>query len=86
MRYRHWQWNFSILHVFCLTILWLAVFFAKKPSSWRDFATSLQHKRQEFRVAHLIGSIDIENKVRVKNIHGTRVESPSDNLVYKKKV
>ena len=33
---------------------------AKLPPFWRDFATSLKHKRQEFSVAELIGSLDVE--------------------------
>ena len=40
---------------------------AKLPPSWRDFATSLKHKRQEFNVAELIGSLDVEERVRAKD-------------------
>jgi hypothetical protein len=40
---------------------------AKLPPSWRDFATSLKHKRQEFSVAELIGSLDIEERARAKD-------------------
>ena len=35
---------------------------AKLPSSWRNFVTSLKHKRQEFSVVDLIGSLDVEEK------------------------
>ena len=40
---------------------------AKLPPSWRDFATSLKHKRQEFSVAEFIGSLDVEERTRAKN-------------------
>jgi hypothetical protein len=40
---------------------------AKLPPSWRNFATSLKHKRQEFFVLDLIGSLHIEEKVRAKD-------------------
>ena len=43
---------------------------AKLPPSWRDFANSLKHKRQEFSVAELIGSLDIEERARAKDNHG----------------
>ena len=58
---------------------------AKLPHSWKDFATSLKHKRQEFSVAGLIGSLDVEEKAREKD---TRVKGhegiSSANLVQKK--
>src|SRR5438105_8213327 len=58
---------------------------ANLPHSWKDFATSLKHKRQEFSVADLIGSLDVEEKARVKD---TRVKghegNSSANLVQKK--
>ena len=40
---------------------------AKLPHSWRDFATTLKHKRQEFSVAELIRSLDVEKKARAKD-------------------
>ena len=40
---------------------------AKLPPSWNNFATSLKHKRQEFSVADLIGTLDVEEKVRAKD-------------------
>jgi hypothetical protein len=40
---------------------------AKLPSTWRNFATSLKHKRQEISVANLIGTIDVEEKARKKD-------------------
>jgi hypothetical protein len=40
---------------------------AKLPSSWRNFATSLKHKRQEILVENLIASLDVEEKARAKD-------------------
>ena len=40
---------------------------AKLPPSWMDLATSLKHKRQEFSVAELIGSLDVEERARAKD-------------------
>ena len=57
---------------------------AKLPSSWRDFATSLKHMRQEFSVAELIGSLDVEERARTKDMRGKGVESSSANMVQKK--
>ena len=39
---------------------------AKLPPSWRNFATSLKHKRQEFSVVEFIRSLDVE-RARAKN-------------------
>ena len=48
---------------------------AKLPPSWRDFATSLKHKRQEFSVIKLIGSFDVEERARAKDNREKGVES-----------
>jgi hypothetical protein len=40
---------------------------AKLPPSWRDFATTLKHKRMEISVSDLIASLDVEEKVRAKD-------------------
>ena len=40
---------------------------AKLPPSWRNFATTLKHKRQGFTVAGLIGTLDVEEKARAKD-------------------
>jgi hypothetical protein len=40
---------------------------AKLPPSWKDFATSLKHKRQEFNVEELIGTLDVEERARIKD-------------------
>ena len=57
---------------------------AKLPPSWRDFATSLKHKRQEFSVAELIGSLDVEERARAKDNRGKGVESDSAIMAQKK--
>ena len=55
---------------------------SKLPPSWRDFATSLKHKRQEFTIDELIGTLDVEEKARAKDIHGKGVVGASSaNLV-----
>ncbi|KAK1633200.1 hypothetical protein QYE76_007515, partial [Lolium multiflorum] len=58
---------------------------AKLSPSWRNFATSLKHKRQEFSVSDLIGSLHVEEKARAKD---TRIRSfeggSSANVVQKK--
>jgi hypothetical protein len=40
---------------------------AKLPSPWRNFATSLKHKRVKITVENLIQSLDVEEKARVKD-------------------
>jgi hypothetical protein len=40
---------------------------AKLPSSWRNFATSLKHRRQEISVENLIASLDVEEKSQAKD-------------------
>ena len=40
---------------------------AKLPPSWKDFSTSLKHKIQEFSVAELLGSLDVEERARAKD-------------------
>ncbi|KAK1617667.1 hypothetical protein QYE76_023184 [Lolium multiflorum] len=58
---------------------------AKLPPSWRNFATSLKHKRQEFSTTDLIGSLDVEEKARAKDTRARGVEGGSSaNLVQKK--
>ena len=54
------------------------------PPSWRDFATSLKHKRQEFTNDGLIGTLDVEEKARAKDIRGKGVVGASSaNFVQK---
>ena len=60
---------------------------AKLPPSWSDFATSLKHKRQEFSVTDLIGTLGVEEKARAKDTRGKKVAAEggsSANLVQKK--
>jgi hypothetical protein len=57
---------------------------AKLPPSWTNFATTLKHKRQEFSVAELIGSLDVEERARAKDTRGKGVETSSANMVQKK--
>jgi len=57
---------------------------SKLPPSWRDFATSLKHKRQEFTIDGLIVTLDVEEKARTKDIRGKGVVGASSaNLVQK---
>ena len=56
---------------------------AKLLPSWKNFATSLKHKRQEFCVAELIGSLDVEERARAKDNRGKGVESSAVNMVKK---
>src|SRR3954470_5611619 len=57
---------------------------AKLPSSWRNFATTLKHKRQEISVENLIAYLDVEEKARAKDAHERGVEGQSSaNMVQK---
>ena len=61
---------------------------AKRSPSWRDFATYLKHKRQEFSIANLIGTLDVEERARAKDTREKGfVESSSANFInpHKKK-
>jgi hypothetical protein len=49
-----------------------------------DFATTLKHKREEFRVAELIDTLDVEERVRAKVTRGKGVDTSSANMVQKK--
>jgi hypothetical protein len=53
---------------------------AKLPPYWKDFATSLKHKRQEFNVEELIGTLDVEERARAKD-NRKGVETSSANVV-----
>jgi hypothetical protein len=57
---------------------------AKLPLSWTDFATTLKHKRQEFSMIELIGSLDVEERARAKDTCGKEIETSSANMVQKK--
>jgi hypothetical protein len=56
---------------------------SKLPPSWKDFATSLKHKRHEFTIDGLIGTLDVEEKVRAKDTRGIGVVGASANFVQK---
>ena len=58
---------------------------AKLPQAWTDFATSLTRKTLEFGIVELIGSLDVEEKARAKDICGKKVgeESSSAHVVQK---
>jgi hypothetical protein len=49
----------------------------KLPHSWRDFATSLKHKRNEFTFDDLIATLDVEEKPRAKDTRGKIIADPS---------
>ena len=54
------------------------------PPSWKNFATSLKHKRQEFTIDGLIGTLDVEEKARAKDTRGEGIVGASSaNLVQK---
>jgi hypothetical protein len=54
----------------------------KLPHSWRDFATSLKHKRKEFTFDDLIATLDVEEKARAKDTRGKAIAgSSSANFV-----
>jgi hypothetical protein len=57
---------------------------AKLPPTWTDFATSLKHKRKEFSIADLIGSLDVEEKARAKDTHEKGVVGTSSANVVQK--
>ena len=55
---------------------------AKLPSTWRNFGTSLKHKRQKISVENLIASLDVEEKARAKdNIEKGNEERASAHFV-----
>jgi hypothetical protein len=56
---------------------------AKLPPSWKDFATSLKHKRQEFNMEELIGTLYVEERARTKD-NGKGVETSTANVVQKR--
>jgi hypothetical protein len=58
---------------------------AKLPPSWKDFATSLKHKRQEFNVEELIGTLDVEERARTMD-NGKDVEISTANVVQKRNI
>jgi hypothetical protein len=57
---------------------------AKLPPFWTDFATTLKHKRQEFSVVELIGTLYVKERVRANETHGKGIETSSDNMAQTK--
>jgi hypothetical protein len=57
---------------------------AKLPPTWTYFATSLKHKRKEFSIVDLIGSLDVEEKARAKDTHEKGVIGTSSANVVQK--
>jgi hypothetical protein len=56
---------------------------AKLPHSWRDFATTLKHKRVYMYISDLIASLDVEEKARAKDGRSKGAEGQtSANLVH----
>jgi hypothetical protein len=56
----------------------------KWPSSWRDFATALKHKRHETSVENLIAFLDVEEKAQAKDASEKGGEGHSSaNMVQK---
>jgi hypothetical protein len=54
----------------------------KLPHSWRDFTTSLKHKRKEFTFDDLIATLDVEEKARAKDTREMAIAgSSSANFV-----
>ena len=58
---------------------------AKLSQAWTDFATSLKYKRQEFSITDLIGSLDVEEKMRAQDVCGQKIveRSSSAHVVQK---
>lgn len=76
--------NLSISTIYYRTSL-LPSIIAKLPPSWRNFATSPKHERQEFSVVNLTSTLDGEEKAREKDTRGRVSEGNfSTNLVHKK--
>jgi hypothetical protein len=61
-----------------------AAIVAKLPAEWRDFATSIKHKREEISMEDLIAALDVEEKARAKDAQTKNVQS-SANVVQKNK-
>jgi hypothetical protein len=52
---------------------------AKLSTSWRDFATSLKHKREDISTESLITSLDVEEKARAKDALNTYAATAIEN-------
>jgi hypothetical protein len=57
---------------------------AKLPSIWKNFATSMKHKRHEISVENLIAPLDVKEKARAKDTSSKGGEGHfSANMVQK---
>jgi hypothetical protein len=83
MKYRHWLRNSNSSHVLPDKFVPGGII-AKLAPYWTDFAIVLKHKRQEFSVSELIGSLDVEEMARAKGTCVKGVETSSANMVQKK--
>jgi hypothetical protein len=55
----------------------------KLSSKWRNFATSLKHKRHKISVENMIASLDVEEKAQAKDTNSKGGEDHSStNMVY----
>jgi hypothetical protein len=52
---------------------------AKLRQAWTDFATSLKYKRQEFGIVEFMGSLDVEEKARAKDVRGKKIGEGSSS-------
>ncbi|KAK1630608.1 hypothetical protein QYE76_004923 [Lolium multiflorum] len=77
MRYSALRKSSNSSSVPYLTSLWL-------DASWRNFATTLKHKRHEISVENLIASLDVEEKARAKDNTEKGEGQSSANMVQKK--
>ena len=68
MRYKHWQKELKIFGCVLPDKFVAGCIIAKLPRAWTNFATSLKYKRQEFDITDLIGSLDVEEKARAKDV------------------
>jgi hypothetical protein len=57
---------------------------AKLPPSWKNFATTLKHKRHEISVKNLIASLDVEEKARAKDTTEKAEGHATTNFVQQK--
>jgi hypothetical protein len=83
MKFSHWQKNSKVSGVLPDKFV-AGCIIAKLPPTWTDFATSLKHKRKEFSIADLIGSLDVEEKARAKDTHEKGVVGTSSANVVQK--
>jgi hypothetical protein len=51
---------------------------AKLPSSWRNFAMSLKHKKVTMIVESLVTTLDVEEKARSKDVPRSTQDGPSN--------